>query len=360
MALSVFNNIKIKGIVCAVPTKVVKVTEYNELFTEGTVKKFMEVVGVKEYRLRNENQTSSDLCFIAAKKIIDDCNIQSESIDLVIFISETPDYLTPPTACVLHKRLNLSQNCMAFDINLGCSGYIYGMYTACSFMQNQSINRVLVLVGATREYISDNDQSVAMMMGDAGSATLLEKAENDYSKMEFLMKTKGDEYDVLIVPAGGARKRNGKGEMKIWEDGCIRADTHSFMDGQAVFRFTISEVPAAINEFLAYFKHSIDDYDFCILHQANLFILKNIIRRIKMPIAKMPISLDRFGNTVGCSIPLTIVDMAKKTKINKATNFLSSGFGVGLSWGVMSMILHGDCVFELIETNDYFKEAYIK
>lgn len=356
MISGTFTNVKISGVACAVPERVIKASEHIEEFGSDVVEKFVKMVGVKERHVSDSNQTSSDLCFVAAKNLMQSLNWEPSSIDALIFVTQTPDYLSPSTACVLHKRLGISENCVAFDINLGCSGYVYGLFTVGSIMQSPAINRVLLLVGETSEFISTKDKAMAMMFGDAGSATALEKTVD--SKINYLLKTDGNRYDTLIVPAGRRRNPVGDSKPKQRDDGSITSDFNIWMNGQDVFNFTMSDVPKAFKEFYDCFGVTADDFDFFIPHQANLFIQRHLAKKIKVPLEKMPVSIDRYGNTSNCSIPITLIDMCTNNKVGDRLKLLVSGFGVGLSWGVVSFEVDSCSCLPMIQTNDYYLDAF--
>jgi 3-oxoacyl-[acyl-carrier-protein] synthase-3 len=357
LAKGTFKNIKIKGITSAVPERCIAAHSYCEHFGLDVVNKFMMSTGIKERHVAEDNQTASDLCYVAANDLLYKLGWDPQSIDVLIFVTQTADYRVPSTACILQKRLGILENCISFDVNLGCSGFVYGIFTASSFLQNSFLDRALLLIGDTASYICDEDKSTAMMFGDAGSAIALEKIAYD-EIIRFLLKTDGNRYNSLIVPCGGARNPIGDPIPKFREDGCKRSDYHSFMDGTEVFNFSITDVPRTIKEFNSIFNKTIDEYDYCILHQANLFMLNYIAKKIKLPLEKLPISLDRYGNTNGSSIPITLCDLCNKTAVKDRISILASGFGVGLSWGVLSFEIESSVCFPIITTADYFKEAF--
>lgn len=357
MTKGTLKKIKIVGIACAVPKTKVEYTEYFDTFGETNVKKFVKMTGVKSRHLSKKEQTSSDLAFAAAEKLLDELKWERDSIDGIIFVTQTPDYKIPATACVLHKRLGLSENCIAFDVNLGCSGYVYGVHMAASYMQCENIKRMLLLVGDTsNKAVSNQDKSSAMLFGEGGAATAFER-DDDAEGIQFLLRTKGDGFKAIILPSGAYRNPDGKKERYEFAEGVIRSDYELYMNGTEVFNFTISDVPKAINEFEEIFKRNKEDTDLYVMHQANVFMLKTIAGRADIPKDKMPISMDRYGNTSVTSIPLTICDACEKMKEHKKLNLTCSGFGVGLSWGVISMQVESDKCFPIIETDDCFLEG---
>lgn len=356
-----FENIKIGGIAVAVPTKEVNIDSFIPNFGEESIRKFKKMTGVCKLRRADEHQTASDLGYVAAKKLILEKGIDLSTINALIFVSQSPDYKIPATACVLHKRLALSKDCLAYDINLGCSGYLYGLQTVCSCMQNSNINRALLIVGDTSsKMVSQEDRSAVMLFGDAGSATLLEKEENA-PEIKASFRTKGDGYRAIIMQGGGYRNPVASSEYCLWEDGNIRSDYDLYMNGMDVFNFTISEVPNLIEDFMVVEGTNPEDYDCLVMHQANLFILKQVAKKIKFPMDKVPISINEYGNTSVTSIPLTLSKICNDRYANcKEINTLMSGFGIGLSWGVMSARLKTSDVMPIIYSNECFLEGGIK
>lgn len=349
MANAIFSDILVSGIACAVPTKLVDNNLYAKLLGEEEVRKFIDNTGVEYRHISHEKQTTSDLCFEATNKLLAHKNYSEESIDAVIFISQTPDYIQPATAHVLHKRLGLSKNCLVFDVNLGCSGFVYGMFITSSMIQSGAVNRVLLLIGDVMRKNKKNAIKDEMLFGNAGTATIIEKGN---TKVNCLLKSNGEGYTSLITPGGNCRRPLQDNES-YWDI------TKPEMDGSAVFEFSITEVPRAFKEFFKIFDGSIDDYDYCVLHQANLFMLKHIAKKIKLPLEKMPISIDRYGNTSSASIPLTIVDLCEREQVPDKMKLITSGFGIGLSWGVASFEIESKDVLPMIYTDNYFEEAYL-
>lgn len=357
MITSEFRNIKIAGITAAVPTKYVDSHNYDDLFGYETVEKNIASTGVRGSYHANKEQTSSDFGFVAARRLLDELNIDPASIGVLIFAASYLDYMVPPTACVLHYRLGLSQDCIAFDTNLACSGYVYALQTISSILSTTSAKRGLLITGdITSKVVSPLDKS-RMLFGDGGTATLVEKCE-DADLIRFGMKTDGSRFKNIIVPAGAYRNVGASHERTEWADGNIRSDYDLFMHGTNVFSFTMTDVPQLVKEFYDYYDVSAEDFDAFIFHQPNLFILKHLAKKIKAPLEKMPISLDRYGNTSVNSIPLTICDAFGGKKEGKKHLFLY-GFGVGLSWAISNVVIDTDNTFTIEKTDDYFKEGSI-
>lgn len=361
MTAGTLKNISIAGVCCAVPDNPKQTLDYRDVFEEDSITKFIKMTGVNQRFIAKPGQTSSDLCYTAAEALLRRFGWDKSTIDALIFVSQTPDYRLPATACFLHGRLGLDQNCIAFDVNLGCSGYIYGLHIAGSLMQNDSIDRVLLLCGDTiNTYLSPVDKSSTMLFGDAGSATMLEKTEGQ--DMYFMLKTKGAGYKSIIVPSGACRSITGEYERKKIDEGIIRNDFDLAMDGTEVFNFTISDVPNAICEFLSSRNESVELYNRFFFHQANQFMLNHIAKKVKIPKENFPISIDRYGNTSVASIPLTISDFYNSNEqsiINnqKPDRVMLVGFGVGLSWGVISLDIDPKVCLPVIRTNECYSES---
>ena len=359
------EGIKISAIAGAVPTKIVHSSDYENIFGEEAVQKFIDSTGIKEHRETHELQTASDLGCAAAENLLAKTGINKEDIGLLIFGSQAPDYRRPATAYVLQKRLGLNKDCAAFDVSLGCSAFCYCLGIAASMLQHSDSRRALLILAETSSKItSKNDRSVAMMFGDAGAAILLEKTENNDSMQEdnrlnILLRADGSRYKSIIIPAGGYRNMHAAEEPMLWDDGNMRTLYNLNMNGVDVFSFAISDVTRSIKEFMQNTETDIADYDCLALHQANHSILKYIAKSLHMPLGKIPVSLDKYGNTSGASIPLTLCDCYGEFNDDKKQNILMSGFGTGLSWGVLAAKINPKNIYPIIETDDYYAEGII-
>lgn len=338
MVRSEFNNVQLTGIAAAIPNRWVSFKHQIPDF-----EKYNKVTGIKGRYEVGTLQTASDLAYAAAEKIIREKNVERETIGAIIFVTQQADYFTPATACVLQHRLNLSENCLAFDVALGCSGYIYGLQLVASLVQTSNIQRALLLTGVTPSKKKPNSKSNSdqYLFGDAGAATLLEKNQAE-EKLIFGLKTDGSGYQLIMNPYGHWR-HPGK-------------PLQATMDGIEVFKFSISRVPQIINEFFIKEEKSADDYDYLILHQANLMILKQITKKTGFSAEKNLISLDEFANTNSVSIPLTLVKHFGALENNRIISCLASGFGIGLSWGIASIKLNTKDIFPLIRTDEFFDD----
>lgn len=354
-----YEHIKISAIASAVPTTVVKTDDYKERFGETIVEKFESMVGVQQHRETSKYQTASDLGYVAAVKIFQDKNICREKIGALVFATHSPDYRKPATACVLHKRLGLSKECAAFDVSLGCSAFVYGMQLICSMLANSDMEKALLIVGDTAtKTIHPEDRSVAMLFGDAGSAILFEKTEAE-SGIQVLLGTDGMGYRNIIIPGGGFRNLYPSDKVMVWKDENKRTLYNTYMNGMEVFNFTISEVPEAIQGFFEKTRTSQEDYDCFAMHQANQYIHKRLQKQLKIPTEKMPLCLDRFGNTSAASIPIALCDFYGMDSAKEQKDILMCGFGIGFSWGVASARVNTEDIYEVMESDDYFEEGVI-
>lgn len=354
-----FNNIKVCGVASAVPTEIVKVSDFAVKYGEDYVSKFSASTGIKQFRRTKPHQTASDLCYVAAEKIISEKGINKEEIGALVFVAHSTDYRRPATACVLHKRLGLDKYCAAFDISLGCSAFVYGLQVVCSMMANSDINKALLLVGETlTKMVNPEDKSVNMLFGDGGAAILLEKTESE-STIKGILKTDGTGYKAIIAPGGGFRNMDAPTQNFIWKDGNIRSLYNTNMQGEDVFAFTISQVPRTIKEFLAKIEVDVNEYDCLAFHQANKFISQTLCKKLKCSEEKMPLCLDRYGNTSAPAIPLVLSDTYGNVDKDKELKVLACGFGVGLSWGVCSMTVNVKDIYPIVETDEIFEEGII-
>lgn len=349
MAAATFEGVKVTGLACAVPKDKEDIRGFYEIFGEESVERFIETAGVRERRRVGEKQTNSDLCYVAAERLIAHKGYEKDSFDGIVLVTQSPDYASPATAHILHKRLGLSKDCMAFDINLGCSGFVYGLSVIAAMIKANALERVLFCCGEGHtDLSSEKDRSTSMLFGDAGSAMIVEAGDDT---IHTLLKADGEGYQAILTPGINARVRVDLDHVDL---DAIKLN----MDGGAVFEFSLTQVPRSFKEFFKAFGGTIDDFDYCVFHQANLFMLKHLGKKIKLPPEKMPISMDRYGNTSSVSIPLTIADLCQREQVKEQIHFITSGFGVGLSWGVADLTMDSEDILPIIETDDYFKEAF--
>jgi len=351
MATLTFNNIGIQGIAAAVPKNTINNYEYTAHFPKEDVKEIVDKTGVLERRFAEEGTCASDLCLAAANQLITDLQIDRTEIDALIFISQTADYKMPATAIILQHKLGLSKKTMAFDINLGCSGFVYGLSVAYSLIQQPNFRKVLVLDGETRSRIySPKDRKTAFLFGDGGIAAIIEKDEK-YGVSHFSLGSDGSKESLIKIDAGGYRNPSTAEtltEKVVDEYGNIRSDEHGYMNGADVFNFVLLEIPKDIKNLLATSQETTETIDHFVFHQANSYMNDYLKNKLKLPEEKVPTSIEKFGNTSSVSIPLTIA-LKLKNELLGNKKLLLSGFGVGMSWAT-AIINTSDCkISDIIE-----------
>jgi 3-oxoacyl-[acyl-carrier-protein] synthase-3 len=258
----------------------------------------------------------------------------------------------------LHKRLGLPIETVVFDISLGCTSLVHGIQVVASIINSSDIKKALLIVGDTAgKTVYPKDRASIMLVGDGSAAILLEKT-NDCKPIISLLRSDGSGYRFLIVPGGGYRNLDASRKVAVCADGNERTLHNSFMQGTSVFTFTISDVPRAIRDFWDLTKTTVDDYDCYAFHQANLYILKQIAKKLKIPAEKMPLTLYKYGNTSGASPAITLCDVYGSTE-EKELKTLLCGFGIGLSWGVSSVAINTSDILSVIEDDSVFEEGII-
>ncbi len=353
MAFLEIKNVRIKGIAAAVPER----KEYNKDFpklSEEQLAQYIKTVGVVERRcaIHDGSLCTSDLCFAAAEKLLQELGWAREEIGLLVFVSHTQDYKLPSTACILQQRLGLSKETMAFDVPLGCSGFVYGLGIAGNLVSQGFIKKALLLAGNTQSvYASPEDKSTALLFGDAGSATALEFDPTQQDSIKLHYQTDGAGYEALIVPDGGCRNpfNAHSADMEEFDEGIRRSRLHEKMDGGAVFTFGLFSVPKSLKALMNQFSIDLDSVDDLLLHQANKFMCESIRKKLKLPEEKVPYNIDRFGNTSGASIPLLMVTELQESLRSRKLQHLACGFGVGLSLGSACFSTDRIVVPDLIE-----------
>jgi 3-oxoacyl-[acyl-carrier-protein] synthase-3 len=351
MGLLSFSNVGISGMAAAVPKQVINNYEHDLYFKKEDIREIVEKIGVKERRFADENTCSSDLCFAAAEKLIAGMNIEKDEIDLLIFISQTPDFRMPATSILLQQRLGLSTSTITLDINLGCSAFIYGLSVVYSMMSSGHIRKALILNGETRSKVySQKDRKTAFLFGDAGVAVLVENGEK-FRTSWFSLNSDGSRESLIKIPAGGYRYMSSIESLKektVDEYGNIRSDEQGYMNGADVFNFVIREVPKDFNRLIKYAGIDVSTIDYFIFHQANSYINGFLAKKLKLPEDKIPATIEKYGNTSSVSIPITIVSELNNM-LQSHKRLLLSGFGVGLSWGTAVLDVDGCYLAEIVE-----------
>lgn len=328
----------IKAIEYYLPEGILTNDEIIAEFPEWSLEKIEKKTGIKKRHIAGVNECSSDLGVAAAKKIFKTGVITAKEIDYLIFCTQSHDYFLPSTACLLQDRLKMPVSAGAIDINLGCSGYIYGLGLAKGIIETGQANTVLFITAETySKFIHPKDKSVRTLFGDAGAATLITGLKNQNSEFigPFLYGTDGSGADNLIVPKGGLRSPMRSSLPKIISDdnGNYRSDENLYMNGSEVFTFTLKRVPEIIHQLLKKESLSINDVDYYVFHQANKFILDHLRRKLKIPEEKFCSAYEDVGNTVSSTIPIALKELMKSKCLKQNDLIMLVGFGVGYSWG---------------------------
>lgn len=350
MALFSVRNVSLRGVSAAVPTATESNRDYTPL-TEKEINLLIKTTGV-EYRRRAPVECcTSDYCFEAAKKLLSELRWQPSEVDLLIFVSQSRDYFLPSTAIVLQHRLALPDTALAFDIGLGCSGFVYGTSVIANMMANSGIKKALLLCGdVSTTSVSFHDKSTYPLFGDAGTAAAFEFNEGA-EPIHFNLQSDGKGYQSIIIPDGGCRNPlTPESEQMIeLEKGVTRRKKDLWLNGMDVFNFSVTKVPVNVNQLLEKYYTSLESLDFFVMHQANLLMNETIRKILGIDTSKVPYSLSNFGNTSSASIPLTMaVSIANELRASKR-KLLLSGFGVGLSWGSIIIDTENLVIPDLIE-----------
>ena len=342
MITNKFTNIRVDGMACAVSEKWVSVESLKDGSNDEMLNRFIKNTSVTGHYECGPRQTAADLACVAARRILDAQGLDRKDVGIVVYATQYPDYKSPSTACVLQDRLGLSQDCMAFDVNLGCSGFVYGLNIVASLMQSGNAKYGLLLAGDTpsKGVRSDNSRN---LFGDASSAALLVKDENA-KPLIIASRTDGSGYKAILRPYGYAKHPD-------------RPDTEGVFDEIGVFNFAIDQAPKLINELLQQEDTTPEAFDCLALHQANMMIMKQIAKRTKFDKEKMLVSIDRFANTSAASIPLSFVQKYGESNEEKTLHSLICGYGVGLSWAAGILDVDIKNIYPLIETDEYFDDG---
>lgn len=310
----------IKAIEYYLPSKIID----NEFLEKecGIDKSFTEnKVGIIERRIAQTDESTSEMATESLKILLANNNINPKDIELLVLCTQNPDYRLPTTACLVHKNLDMNSRCLAFDINLGCSGYVYSLVVAGSMLESGIVNNaVIIMVDQYSKIIDYKDKNTASIFGDAAAATLIEKCPNGFGVIDSNFGTDG----------------SGAFQLIAWNSGVVKnpeKPPYLFMDGKEIFKFTVTAIPPTINELINKHSLSIEDIKFFVFHQANMYMLNEMRKRLKIPTEKMIIDMKYIGNTVSATIPIALKNLMNKHLLKEGDLLLLSGFGVGLSWG---------------------------
>ena len=323
----------IKAISYYLPSQIVTNEELVKEFPEWSVEKVADKVGVNSRHIAISTETAGDLAELAARNLFQEYNIVPESIDFLMLCTQSPDYFLPSTACVLQNRLGIPTTSGAFDYNLGCSGCIYGLALAKGLVQSGIANNVLLLTAETyNKYLHPDDKSNRSIFGDGAAACLI-SSEGFAEIGDFVLGTDGKGAEHLILKTGASREKNATGAESRDSEGHIRRDDYLYMNGGAIFNFTLEAVPTMMNQLLEKSSLAKEDIDYFVFHQANKFMLNTIRKVCGLPKDKFYIDLTNVGNTVSSTIFIALKDSIKDGKIKSGMTIMACGFGVGLSWG---------------------------
>jgi 3-oxoacyl-[acyl-carrier-protein] synthase-3 len=328
----------INAVAYYLPEKVLDNAQLNREHPEWSVDKISAKTGIHERRIAADDEFSSDMAIKAANALFEKYKVNRSIIDFILLCTQSPDYFLPTTACILQDKLQLNKNIGAFDFNLGCSGFIYGLGMAKGLIESGQAKNVLLITAETySKFIHSGDKSNKTIFGDAAAATLIsaEPGETGWNAeiKNFEYGTDGSGAEFLIVRNGGMRYRENNGTDVFNEQEFERNDNNLYMDGKAIFNFTAFQVPDLIKRTLQKNNLTEEEIGYYILHQANEYMLQTMRKRAKIPEEKMVISMANCGNTVSSTIPIALANTLEKLSDIKGKSMLLCGFGVGLSMG---------------------------
>lgn len=326
----------IKSISYYTPTPVLSNESLVREFPEWTVEKVASKVGIHQRYISSDNETAGDMALKAAEKLFEEHGIDRNDIDFVLLCTQSPDYFLPSTSCILQDKLGLRQDIGAFDFNLGCSGFVYGLSVAKGLVAAGIAKNILLLTSETyTKYLHPKDKGNRTIFGDAATATLI--SDTGFAEIgEFVLGTDGSGYEQLIVKSGASRNPMMQNDVCFDDNGNPISSDHLFMNGPDIFTFTIERVPKMVQDLLNKSNLEKDDITLFVPHQANMYILEFLRKKMKIDKDKYYINLANFGNTVSSTIPIALCEAHNEDKLHG--HVLLAGFGVGLSWG--GVILH--------------------
>jgi len=348
---SVVENVRLAGLCVAMPQHEQSIEE-SGYGTPEMRTRFTVATSIKSRRLCAPDQFCSDLAVAAASRLLDELGWHRDEVGALLLVTQTPDLALPATACMIQERLGLSTACAAFDVNLGCSGYPYGLYIAGSMVRPQGCRKVLLLVGDTSGKSNNNPalDPMAPLFGDAATATALEWSE-DAPAFHFSLHTDGKGWDKIMERKPGGRPGIEPGVFRhvIGSDGAVHVNTQYQLKGEDVFNFSVRTAPGAVEDMLRRVGWSKDEVDFFVFHQANRMINEFIRKQLELDAAKVPSSLCMLGNTSSATIPVTMADQLGARLRKSRQKLILCGFGVGLSWGTVACDLGPMVCPDLVE-----------
>ena len=331
----------ISGLAYALPKGVLGHSELQQRFGVDEMDRLLPNTGIVSRRVSLESECASDLAFTAAQALFENSRIDCSTIDFVIFATQMPDYLMPTTACILQNRLDIPTNAGAFDINLGCSQYVYSHGTAFALVNSGLAKRVLVMTGDTpSRIVNEKDRSVVPLFGDAGTAAIIEDVGGAAGFQKFAFGSDGREHQSLIWPTSGMREMKDESSSAEVMDklGGIRSRNDMYMDGQKIFLFTLKTVPKTLKKFLSNNDLTVEQVDFFVFHQASKLIVETITKKMGIPESKFNRIYESRGNSGGSTVGIALHHALIEGKIKPGSRVVLSAFGVGLSWAHTFMI----------------------
>ena len=350
-----FNNKKITGILSVVPKNTVKFEEEvdNYNFSKKQSMKLKEIMGYGEHRIAEKNTCVSDLCVFGLKYLFNKGLLKKDEIDVLTLMTTTPDYFMPPTSNVIQGELGLTQDIICLDVNQGCAGFLVGLFQAFSFLEQEEINKVVLLnADVVSGKVSKKDRSSYPLIGDAAAITIIEKDSNKNNEIIGNIKMDGSKYDAIIMPAGGLKipYSNETSIEKVDSDGNVRSLNDMNVDGKIIFDFIQKEVPPMIDDLLREAETTKNKVDYFMFHQPNKFILERLADKMEISYDKMPNNIvGRFGNSSGVTIPVDLTYNLGDKLMNNSYNICLAGFGVGLAWSSMLLKMGGFSFCRMIE-----------
>lgn len=331
MATFKIENVRIAGVSACVPEKKLENKDSQLFESEEEKLKYIETVGVDTRHVTDENTCSSDLCYAAAERLLNDLGWNKEEIDCLVFVTQTPDYKYPASACILQARLGLPMTCLTFDVSMSCPGWIYGLSVVSSLLSAGKLRRALLLTGETVTKLRSPYDKVNLITGDAGTATAMEYCEAA-REIYFDLNTKGDDYKAVWIRDGGYRNPFNEHSLdyEVCEDGVTRNGVQTYMDGASIFAFAIKRAPESIRRLMETYCIEDEHVDYYLLHQANKMINDKIIKKLKFDPEKFPSNIREYGNTSSTAIPLMMVCKLRNELGGKRS--LACGFGGGLAY----------------------------
>ncbi|AWK90232.1 3-oxoacyl-ACP synthase III family protein [Azospirillum thermophilum] len=336
------DGVRIAGLRAVVPRQRHSFVEDPGLFTREEAKKLAATIGVQERRILPRPYCASDLCVAAAEGLLAQLDWDPSTVEVLVFVSQDADYVLPSTACIIQKRLGLPTSTAAFDVPLGCSGYVYGLWIAARLLGGSSATRALVLCGDnSSRYLHPEDRATLPLFGDAGSATALE-VDAGAPPIPLVIGTDGSGAPHIFVKAGGKRDclippavSCGEPPRSAEDEARLERDARLTLNGAEVFSFTLRAVPPLLREAMEHAGTTVEGIDWFVLHQANRFMLEHLRKRVQIPAGKFVIDMERYGNTSSASIPLALCSSLGDSLAGGRRKVLMAGFGVGWSWGAM-------------------------